>query len=791
MTTTICVLSGLVAGGYSGAIIRAVARAVSPAGGRALAMQTVATGIDYHEEIVLDDLAHVGWRGISGFITIANAVPRDYLEAIRDAGKPVVSIGNEEPGFACPAVLVDNAGGTRGAVEHLLAHGHRRIAFIGYLGEFDIRERYEAYRSTLLDHGLQPDPELLFLAPNNLENGGMVAAQALLAAGLHSTAVFAATDLNAVGTMKVLQAAGLELPADQAIAGFDDDPRAELVSPALSTVTHDVSQLGRLAADLLLRQLAGVSVRPGRHVVPTTYLARESCGCSGAESSLTLAKSLLATRNDSYYELRKMVRDDYSITIDLFYQDRDPRQLDWLQKTGARAGALGLWQDKGADGARPVDPGPVEPGLGGTLDIAGTFAASGNGLQLSSYSMDVESFPPEELFAVGEGQDVVYLFPLKSAKADWGFLAIAQPMVASLEQEAYFTWSALFSQALYQRELVRSLSQRSDELAISYQREREMAAAVRASERRYALAARAANDGLWDWDLTTGTAYLSPRFQEMLGVDQADIDSGPDQWLKHVHPDDRAGLLAAISGLETGETTFVTYELRTQVGDGPLLWAICRILAVPGNGAPATRIVGSMTDVTERRSLEEQLRRQALYDHLTGLPNRQLFLDRLSQAMLASKRQPEHAYTVLWMDLDNFKRVNDTKGHLFGDQLLIEVADRIRAHVRESDTAARYGGDEFLVLLQDARHTATVEGVVHRLSEHLRQPYVLRGETFSLAVSIGVAVGGAYYASTDDILRDADRAMYMAKSSGTGICTALGAPFHHRHEAAVATPDGI
>jgi diguanylate cyclase (GGDEF)-like protein len=277
----------------------------------------------------------------------------------------------------------------------------------------------------------------------------------------------------------------------------------------------------------------------------------------------------------------------------------------------------------------------------------------------------------------------------------------------------------------------------------------------------------------------------------MLGVDQADIDSGPDQWLKHVHPDDRSGLLAAISGLETGETTSMTYELRAQVGDGPLLWALCRILAVPGQGAPATRIVGSMTDVTERRSLEDQLRRQALYDHLTGLPNRQLFLDRLSQAMLASRRQPEHAYTVLWMDLDNFKLVNDTKGHLFGDQLLIEVADRIRAHVRESDTAARYGGDEFLVLLQDARDAAMIEGVVQRLSEHLRLPYVLRGETFSLTVSIGVAVGGAYYASTDDILRDADRAMYMAKSSGTGICKVLGAPFHHRHQAAVATPDGI
>ena len=164
MPTTICVLSGLVAGSYPGFIIPAVAQAVSEAGGRVMAMQTVATGIDYHEEVTLQDLAHVGWRRIAGFITIANAVPRDYLEAIRAAGKPVVCVGNEEPGFVCPAVLADNAGGTRQAVEHLLAHGHRRIAFIGHLGEFDIRQRYEAYRATLLDHGLQPDPDLLFPA---------------------------------------------------------------------------------------------------------------------------------------------------------------------------------------------------------------------------------------------------------------------------------------------------------------------------------------------------------------------------------------------------------------------------------------------------------------------------------------------------------------------------------------------------------------------------------------------------------------------------------------------------
>jgi diguanylate cyclase (GGDEF)-like protein len=767
LATTICVLGGLVAGSYPGAIIPAVAQRVSQAGGRVVAMQTVATGIDYHEEVALEDLAHVGWRSIAGFITIANAVPRDYLKAIRDAGKPVVSIGNEEPGFACPTVLADNAVGTRQAVEHLLAHGHRRIAFVGNLGEFDIRERYEAYRSTLLDHGVAPDPELFFPAANNLENGGIAAATALLAAGLPSTAVFAATDLNAVGVMKVLQGAGLCLPQDQAVVGFDDDPAAELVSPSLSTVTHDLAHLGHLAADLLLRQLAGETVRSGRHVVPTAYLARESCGCSGAESSLALARSLLEARNDSYYELRKMVRSDYNITVDLLYNDRDPRLLDWLQNTAARAGALGLWRDRGADGGEGTDLVP-----GRALEIAGTFESSGRPLQLASYRMDVESFPPEELFAAGEGQGIVYLFPLKSAKADWGFLAIAQPLVACLEQETYFTWSALFSEALYQRQLLRSLSQRSEELAISYQREREMALAVRASEQRYALAARAANDGLWDWDLTRGTVYLSPRLQEMLGIGETEIDNDADQWLKNVHADDRASLLAEISRLRTGESTSMTYEVRARAGDGPSLWLLCRGLAVPGTGAPATRIVGSMTDVTERRSLEEQLRRQALYDNLTGLPNRQLFLDRLSQAMLTAKRQPEHVYTVLWLDLDNFKHVNDTLGHLFGDQVLVQVADRIRAHVRGSDTAARFGGDEFLLLLQDANDAALVDGVVRRLSAHLGQPYVLRGHTVSIRASIGVAGGIAVYESADEILRDADRAMYMAKSSGAGICVA-------------------
>jgi diguanylate cyclase (GGDEF)-like protein/PAS domain S-box-containing protein len=853
--------------------------------GRVVAVQTVSTGIHYHDEVRLKDLAHVGWRHIDGFITIASAVQLDYLEALRDAGKPVVSVGSEEATFGCPAVLADNLSGARQAVEHLLAHGHRRVAFVGALGEFDIRERYEAYRSTLLEHGIEPDPSLVFEADNNLEHAAVPAGRALLAAGLPSTAVFAATDLTAVAIMRVLKEAGLQLPRDQAIVGFDDEPDGVMVSPSLSTVSQDIVRLGGLATELLLKQLSGAPVAAGRYVVPTSFVPRESCGClrssgpsagpsTGSSRSrgpsadeglvqelistlgdptptratrdnaqvarlaseicrtyaeaaiqtptagqlrnlgrvcaklysviaslsaydailslaagldaqlmqsldeyppglterlrlctyevrLTLSTTLLEVRDNAYFELRKMVRDEYKITIDLLHTaDQDARSLDWLKNTDACAGVLGLWRDD-----EKSVPGGRAPAR--ALQIAGTFDAANEPPVFGCQSVEVEDFPPETLFGLDEKDQIVCVFPLKSPTADWGFLAIAQPLVSFIEQEASFAWSALFSEALYQRELLRSLAERSDQLAISYKNEREMAQAVRESEERYALAVQAANDGLWDWDLNAGTFYCSPRLNEMLAVLSPGFEK-PNEWFSCAHPEDRDDLLAEISDLKTGSCSSMTREFRVRSQDGGYLWVLCRARAVPGLGAPAKRIVGSVTDVTERKTLEERLRHQALYDKLTGLPNRELFLDRLSGAIASAKRQPDHAYAVLWIDLDNFKSVNDTLGHFYGDELLVQVAERVRAHVRETDTAARFGGDEFVLLLQGANESEAVELVVHRLSEHLNQPYVLHGHEVPVTASIGLAMGSSVYEWPDQILRDADTAMYSAKSTRRG-----------------------
>src|SRR5487761_1484507 len=198
-------------GYYYGSLVSSVNQVVSAAGGRVMLVATAAFSSGYHREMVIEELPHLGWHHASGFLTIANAVSLEFLEALREAGKPVVALGHEEPGFTYPCVLPDNHGGTRRAVDHLVEHGHTRIAFAGSLQHFDVQERYAAYRNALLAHGIDPDPNLLYDIEDNNEFAGRRAGERMLAAGLPSSAVVAAVDLTAVGIISVLREAGLVL----------------------------------------------------------------------------------------------------------------------------------------------------------------------------------------------------------------------------------------------------------------------------------------------------------------------------------------------------------------------------------------------------------------------------------------------------------------------------------------------------------------------------------------------------------------------------------------------------
>lgn len=894
---TVGVLSPYLAGSYFGALIDAIARVVWQAGGRVVSVQTARPGMELREGHAAKTPARVGWDHIGGFVVIGDATPPGYVAELERAGKAVVTVAHEEPGVSCPVVVVDNRGGIKAAVEHLLRHGHRRIAFAGCMDMHDVRERYESYRCTLSAHGAGPDRALLFAASDNVEFGGLEAGRSMVAAGLPSTAVVAATDLNALGVMKVLRDAGLSLPADQAVTGFDNGVGSELMIPALSTATHDIGRVGAKAAELLLRRLGGGEVRGGRHVVEAPFVVRESCGCDagtgdwptgaalkysrdpvrgfcqalgelswappeGGAASLArlaedvagvlagagereptasdlerlgraceelyggspsqstadlvsafadrlagqveedragrrevarrlvecrarvrlgLARAALRERTDAYYAMRRAVREEYLITMDLLAgrQDGDPRGLGWLGRTEALAAVLGLWEggwegrwegatatalggaggvlaalEAGGDApARAASPGPSpssSAGLAGNgrrLHLASSFKAGGTSVGLEGASCKEESFPPEELLGTVEEGRVAAVIPISSEQADWGLLAMVGPAgPACIGQDMYFMWAALFAEVLDRQALTSSLL---------------------LSEERYALAARASNDGLWDWDLASDRVYYSDRWREMLGCADGAVGDGPDEWLGRVHPEDRPRLSAQLSDLRQGSCDKAVFEHRVRAEDGSYVWALCRALAVPGGGAPAARLVGSLTDVTERYVLEEQLRRQALYDSLTGLPNRVLFMDHLSQALAAAKRRRRPSFAVLWLDLDNFKDLNDKKGHLAGDELLVQVAGRVRANLRAADTAARFGGDEFAVLLVDVTGP-TVLDISRRLLSDLGKPYRVEDEEFVVTASAGVVMGNGAYERPEEVLRDADIAMYQAKSADGG-----------------------
>ncbi len=894
---TVGVLSPLAGGNYFGAVLSGIARTVWQARGRVVSLQTLAPGTDPGPTVRTPDFRLPVARGhIDGYIAMHDSVETDYLAKLDAEGIPIVLVSHDRPELRLPSVRPNNASGIRRAVAHLVAHGHHRIGFVGALGPDDLRERYAAYLDALAHHGIAADPRFLFEVDDAIADGGHDAAAAMVAAGLPTSAVIAATDLTALGLIRGLTAAGISLPRQQAIIGFDDQNMAAWVSPSLTSVGQRFGELGAMAADLLLRALRDEHIEPRRYELGSSPLVlRQSCGCTGTETvmggtvpattatgtqddpdaarlcallrqrivvapdppdgdqeqlaalSATVTSAVRARLADSprqsspaatvpasvwerFYAmdprqatvtavvqcvravaqeiaaasgmpgadtvprldplLHEMVLDlaraqmtallnengavesllsqQYALSMDLLRSHvADPRDMGWLAFTHVRAGCFGIWHDDDTD----------------ELDIVGDYGMASS---LVGRRVRVTDFPPTEMSA-GAGdapdsedcRDVVFVLRVKGAR-DWGLLVIAGPIDSHVAtgRETSNQWAALLAVALDHQEVLGSLQDQREDLASAYHRERDLVETIRISEQRYALAAQAANDGLWDWDLDSGSVFLSSRWKAMLGYGEGEIGTDPAEWLARVHPDDLGAFERAIAGHLGDSALPLEHEHRLLERCGSYRWMLCRGLAVRDTDGVAVRLVGSLTDITERRRLEEQLRHDAHYDALTDLPNRTLFLERLDRALTRAKGEPDVRSAVLWLDLDGFKVVNDSLGHLVGNELLVKVAERLAGFLREGDTAARFGGDEFAVLLEDLRDVNDLTGVARRLQRLLAAPFLLGEHEVVVTASIGIALGLAGYASSDDVLRDADIAMYRAKAEGKGTHSVFDSEMH-------------
>jgi diguanylate cyclase (GGDEF)-like protein/PAS domain S-box-containing protein len=287
--------------------------------------------------------------------------------------------------------------------------------------------------------------------------------------------------------------------------------------------------------------------------------------------------------------------------------------------------------------------------------------------------------------------------------------------------------------------------------------------------------------------------YNSPAYEKVLGYSAEELSSGSS--IEQIHPSDREAVLqAAAKAHTTGRGERLEYRMRHKDGS----WRILESTASPIHNAEGAveKLVIVNRDITERKRAEEMLAHSAFHDGLTDLPNRTLFLDRLQHALIRARRHSDYQFAVLFVDVDEFKVVNDSLGHSAGDELLMQIAKRLTACFRETDTIARsetgdnfelrpsdgglarLGGDEFTVLLEDVFKPSDAIRVAQRIQEKLALPFVVGGQQIVIAASIGIVASSSSYAGAEDLLRDAEIAMYRAKRTGKARCEVFDPAMH-------------
>jgi diguanylate cyclase (GGDEF)-like protein/PAS domain S-box-containing protein len=306
---------------------------------------------------------------------------------------------------------------------------------------------------------------------------------------------------------------------------------------------------------------------------------------------------------------------------------------------------------------------------------------------------------------------------------------------------------------------------------------------LKRSEERLVLAAEGANDGLWELDLRSKEFYVSGRWRAMLGLPAPAGIGRPEEWIDRVHADDIGSLKEALEAHLSGKTDHLRHEHRIRHEDGTYRRFLCRGVAGRGAGRRSVRIAGSLTETTEQQASAPEVRlpTDVFLDPLTGLCNRAVFVEGLGRRLEEFKARPAASrFAALYLDLDRFKIVNDSLGHLVGDELLTAVSRRLESCLRQGDALARLGGDEFAILLNELGDETQANAIAFRIQDVLSAPFSIGGREVFTSASIGIAVGGGQYNNPDEIMRDADTALYHAKARGKARHEMFDADMHAR-----------
>jgi diguanylate cyclase (GGDEF)-like protein/PAS domain S-box-containing protein len=283
---------------------------------------------------------------------------------------------------------------------------------------------------------------------------------------------------------------------------------------------------------------------------------------------------------------------------------------------------------------------------------------------------------------------------------------------------------------------------------------------------RRALALTGAGDMIWDWDVAADKVFTSPETEALLGLKRGTLEGSAARWLDVLHPLDRDRFRASLDAILEQRRGRLTQDFRLRTPDGHYLWFALKARPVVGSDGEVVRLVGTLTDVTEFKTAEERLLHDAVHDNLTGLPNRQLFIDRLDAALAFSKSDAGIRPTVIVIDLDRFKQVNDSVGIAVGDSLLLTLARRLGRLLKPQDTLARLTGDQFALIVLSERDSGRIIAFAETMRRTLRAPIAFNDREIFLTASIGIALPDGQPHKNEEVVKDAELAMYHAKRIG-------------------------
>lgn len=289
--------------------------------------------------------------------------------------------------------------------------------------------------------------------------------------------------------------------------------------------------------------------------------------------------------------------------------------------------------------------------------------------------------------------------------------------------------------------------------------------ALAESKERYQLIFEGVKDGIWDWDFKSNSIHLSHRCTTMLGYTDCELKYGSEDWKEMLHPEDKDKTLKAIDDYLNRKTDSYSNIFRLKTKDGEYKWVQTKGQAIWNDDGKPIRMAGSLTDITDQKKYEERVLNLAYFDLITKLPNRAMFEKELDTKILWAKKN-NIKLALLYFDLDDFKNVNDTLGHTYGDELLKMIANEFIKHKKRDSILARLGGDEFALLISDVKEIDEIHNISETIIKSLNRPWILNSQEFYISTSIGIAFFPDHGEDYQSLLKNADTAMYCAKEKG-------------------------